>query len=386
MMKNKKDKVDYENLNEVLGLSKKILKTTFILMILGAVLLGLYLLRETKIFGFILTIIKVISPLFIGLLIAWLLDPLVKWFEKKGVKRVIASVFAFFVFLLVLYLLIILIFPALATQVNDFVGIIPSLVTEISDFLNNLFAKLGSSGVNFSAVKEQVFAGIQQMAAGITTGLPNFVVNFATSFVSGLGVFLLGIIVGFYLLVDLKRLGNFLEFVPKKYHKYVVEIGGRLNNTCRNFIQGTLLISGCVFLISLIGFSVIGLKAPMLFALICAITNVIPYLGPWIGGAIAAIVGFTISPITGILTIVVAFVVQQLDSIILQPVIMGKTMKLHPVTIMVGLLVFGEFFGILGMILATPIIAAFKTILNYFDEKYDLMSKLKSSPKEEEEV
>ena len=111
----------------------------------------------------------------------------------------------------------------------------------------------------------------------------------------------------------------------------------------------------------------------MLFGLICGLTNIIPYVGPWIGGGIAAIVGFTVSPLTGILTIAVAFAAQQIDGIVLQPLIMGKTMKLHPVTIMIGLLIFGYFFGIWGMILATPVIACCKVIILYLNDiLYDM--------------
>ena len=149
-----------------------------------------------------------------------------------------------------------------------------------------------------------------------------------------------------------------------------------LDDTCKDFVQGTLLISFIVFVITSIFFAIIGLPSPMLFGLICGITNIIPYIGPWVGGAIAAIVGFTVSPLVGILTIVIAFVSQQIDGIILQPLIMGKTMKLHPVTIMIGLLVFGYFFGMLGMIIATPTIACMKIIIMYINDKYKLKDKI----------
>ena len=130
-------------------------------------------------------------------------------------------------------------------------------------------------------------------------------------------------------------------------------------------------------LLSTLGYSVIGLSTPLLFGLICGITNIIPYIGPWIGGAICVIVGFTISPMVGIFAALVAFAIQQIDSIILQPLVMGKTMKLHPVTIMIGLLVFGYFFGMIGMIFATPIMAGVKIIINHFDEKFEIMDRLK---------
>jgi predicted PurR-regulated permease PerM len=74
-----------------------------------------------------------------------------------------------------------------------------------------------------------------------------------------------------------------------------------------------------------------------------------------------------------------AIVVQQLDSILLQPLIMGKTMKLHPVTIMIGILIFGYFFGVLGMILATPIIGSLKVLLNSLDERYEIRERINSA-------
>lgn len=386
MIGKKNPKIDTENLNEVISLSKRILRIFYLLSIFSIIGLGIYLLRETKVFVIIGNILRVISPLFIGLIVAWLLDPIVNWFVKKGVKRVIASIFAFFILILILYLLIILIFPALVNQINDFIGVLPTIVNEVIEFIGNFFDKLGGSGVDLSSVSQKMLESIQSMGTDIATSLPTSVVNIATSFVSGLGMFLLGLVVGFYLLVDFDGIKNVLDFIPKRFHKNIKDLASRLNTACRNFLQGTLLVALAVFILSLIGFSVIGLKAPMLFALICAITNIIPYIGPWIGGGIAAIVGFTISPLVGILTIVMAFVIQQVDAIILQPLIMGKTMKLHPVTIMIGLLLFGYFFGVLGMIFATPIIAGIKIVINFFDEKYDFMSKIKNINQEEKVV
>ena len=110
----------------------------------------------------------------------------------------------------------------------------------------------------------------------------------------------------------------------------------------------------------------------MLFALFCAVTDVIPYFGPYIGAIPAIIVGFTISPITGICVIISIVVVQLLENNFYQPLIMGHTMQLHPVTIMLGLLIFQHFFGILGMVIATPVIACIKVLLLFINEKLGL--------------
>ena len=119
-----------------------------------------------------------------------------------------------------------------------------------------------------------------------------------------------------------------------------------------------------------------GLNAPVLFGLFAGFTNIIPYIGPYIGAIPAVIVGFSISPLAGIITLIVAVLVQMLDSIMLQPIIMGKTMKLHPVTIMIGLLIFGSFFGIIGMIVATPIISILKIVWNFINEKYSIIENI----------
>ena len=152
----------------------------------------------------------------------------------------------------------------------------------------------------------------------------------------------------------------------------------KLNTTFRDFVQGTLFIAFVVALISTLGYTLVGLPSPLLFGVLCGITNMIPYVGPWIGGALCIIVGFSVSPLVGILALVVAVLVQQIDNMFLQPLIMGKTMKLHPVTIMVGLLLFGYLFGVIGTIFATPIMAALKIIILHFNEKYGFLSRLKN--------
>ena len=112
----------------------------------------------------------------------------------------------------------------------------------------------------------------------------------------------------------------------------------------------------------------------MLFGLFCGLTNVIPYAGPYIGGAPAVIVGFSQSPTTGLLVLAVIVVIQFIEGNFFQPIIMSKSTKLHPVTIISGLLLFGHFWGIIGMFVSTPIIGVIKSVFMYFDEKYEFFN------------
>ena len=136
-----------------------------------------------------------------------------------------------------------------------------------------------------------------------------------------------------------------------------------------------------VFICDSIGFAIIGLQAPILFGLFCGLTDLIPYIGPYIGGICAVIIGFSQSTFIGVMTLIICVIVQIMENFVLQPIIMSKTMKLHPVTIIIGLLIFEHFFGIVGMILATPIIALIKVIYYFVAEKLELYNNKKRNKK-----
>ena len=181
-------------------------------------------------------------------------------------------------------------------------------------------------------------------------------------------------IIGFYLLIGFDNVNDtIITIFPNRHQKNARELITEINTSLRKFVEGTLLDSTLVFIITSIGLWLVGLRAPLLFGLFCGLTNVIPYAGPYIGGAPAAIVGFSQSPTIGILVLVVVAVIQFLEGNFIQPLIMSKTTKLHPVTIMLGLLIFGHFWGILGMLISTPIISVLKSVILYFDEKYDIL-------------
>ena len=376
MKKGKETKIDIENLNRVIVLSKKILKVLFVVVILACVLLAVVLFDKFNLGSIILNVLSVAAPLFIGFVVAWLLNPAVTYLNKKGVKRGLGSVFVFVMFLIIEFLVIKFMLPMLYEQINEFIEIIPSLFLQVTNFIHENFLKLNATGFDFTGVESKIYDTLENFGSDLTTKLPSIIIGGVSSVISSIWSLLLGFIVGFYLLIDFDGMKKIFNIVPKKHKNTVRKLMHELDDTCKDFVQGTLLISFIIFVVTSIFFAIIGLPSPMLFGLICGITNIIPYIGPWVGGAIAAIVGFTVSPFIGILTIVIAFASQQIDGIILQPLIMGRTMKLHPVTIMIGLLVFGYFFGMLGMIIATPSIACIKVIFIYFNDKYKLKDKI----------
>jgi len=376
----KREKLDIDNLNEVISLSKKLLRIGLIIAIIVLIALGTYLLKTWKILEFIKTILVIISPVFIGLLIAWLFDPLVTVMQKK-MPRLLSCIIIFTLFFGGIILLFSLLLPTFTEQVREFVTGIPGILKDLKIMVNQLFASVGGdSGIDLTSVKMQVFDSIENVGLSLTTKLPDMVIAVFKTIVSGGMLFILGIMIGFYMLYDFQKVKvGLLDFIPRKYHQDAKELMKRLNHSLRGYIQGLFAVMFLVFITQSIGLTLAGLKAPMIFALFCALTDIIPYLGPYIGGAPAVLVGFTISPVVGIFTLISIVVVQLLENNFYQPLIMGKAMQLHPVTIIVGLLLFQHFFGIIGMIVATPVIACGKVIFNYIDEKMNVMEMIREN-------
>lgn len=382
----KKDKeIDYQSLNEILSIGSKLAEIVYIISIIAIVLLGIHLIKEVGILGFIGEFVSVISPIFIGFLIAWLFDPLVRWLQKKKVPRILGCIISYLILIGALFLLLYLLIPTLADQIKDFAATIPDLIKNAKEILDKFFTNFSKmTGIKVAGIKKEVYTVIENLGLTLTTAVPSTLVSVGSS-VLNFGIkFVLGLMIGFYMLFDFNKLGIGLEkILPTKWRSTYKELCNRLNETLRNYLQGLLLVITLVFITQGIGLTLVGLQAPLIFALFCGLMDVIPYFGPYIGAVPAVIVGFTISPLTGILVIVSILVVQAIENNFYQPLIMGHTMKLHPVTIMLGLLVFEHFFGIIGMVIATPVIASVKIIFEFVDEKLEIRKKIIGTDDEE---
>ena len=374
----KDQEVDITSLNHILKTGKNIMSIGYFMAIVCVILLGTYLLKEWNIFHYIGEFIVVISPIFIGFLIAWLFEPFVSWLQKKKVPRIGGCILVYFLIFSVLFLIAYFFIPAIASQVKDFVAAAPSIFEEITNTVMNFLYTLDTNNVfHLETVKEQVMNTISEFGFGIGQDMPKYLFTIGKSLISGGLNFVLGLMIGFYLLYDFDKVSHTIySMLPESWKEGYQILTNRINTSLRGYVQGVLFVMLLVFITQSIGLTIAGLEAPILFAMFCAVTDIIPYFGPYIGGIPAVIVGFTISPITGICVIISILVVQLLENNFYQPLIMGHTMKLHPVTIMIGLLVFQHFFGILGMIVATPAIACIKVILTFIDEKYNISDKV----------
>ena len=383
MFNKKEEKVSSKKINDVLTLTKKILKIVYVFMILAGIYAIIMICEKLHVMGFIISLIKLLSPLFIGIVLAWLLEPSVHFLQKKGINRVLGSIIVYAILIAIIYVILWTLVPIIIEQINDLVASMPKLITSIQKWLNHLLDNDIFKFIN----KQELFASISEIGTSLSTDLPTNAVDMVKTVFSSLGTFAFGLIIGFYLLFNFNNVSTALgSFVPRKFKNDVKGITSSMNSSVRSYVIGVFILASLIFIVCSIGFSIVGIKAPVLFGFICGITDLIPYIGPWIGGSIAVVVGFSSGVDTGLFTLLVVFVAQMLESYVLQPLIMSKVTKLHPVTIIVGLLVFEHFFGIVGMIFATPVIACLKIIYTYFDNKFHFFAFLGNSDEEIEEV
>jgi len=367
--------VNKKDLNEVIGTSKKILKLLYVLIIVVGTYLLLKVVQELKIFEIILSILKILAPLFIGIIVAWLLNPFVKWLETKNIKRFLGTVISYILLVGFIFLIVKAILPLLYNQTVDLVSNFPNIFSSLKDWVNNFFSNFDSSVVNAESISTGIFSRLDEFSKSLSTALPSLIMSILTVLVSSVGTFIIGLVIGFYLLLSCTNLtNNVMDFIPRKFRKGVRKLSKNINTSLRNYVNGALIDAGVVFIVSSLAFAIIGLKAPLLFGLFCGLMNVIPYAGPYIGGAPAVIVAFSQGFGVGIAVLIAIVIIQMVEGNVLQTLIISKTTKLNPVVIIIGLLVFGHFFGIVGMLLSTPIISVIKVIITYFDDKYDILN------------
>lgn len=310
-----------------------------ILLILLIFLVLLIILKESKLIGFCSTILNLISPLFFGYVIAWLLKPVMLKFNKKF-NTIISSIITYILLMIIIGVIAYFFIPVVIKEIRN---VIPDVI--------NLYHKLPSNftnNVNLNELGKRVLTIINNC----TSNIKNIILNIFYS-----------LFVSYYYLVSHKHVSNFVrKYIPSKL---INEISLNL----KAFVKGTILDTLILFILTLICFCFVKMPYTLLFAIIIALTNVIPFIGPYIGGIPAVIVAFTVNNKIGLIVLGIVLVLQFIESSFIRPIIMSKSMDLSPILIMMGLIIFGYFFGVIGMLISTPLVSIIKSCYEYYIKK-----------------
>jgi predicted PurR-regulated permease PerM len=310
----------------------------------------------------------VFPPLVVALVVIYLLAPLVERLQRRGMKRIWATLLVYLVFLVVVGAALGALVPVVANQVHAFVKGIPDLIDRADRGLADLASRLG---LNLNA--KDLLSTFEQGGSGFSF------FSRVTSFTSGVAqaafVLLLGPLLAFYLLVDLPKIQRGAEgLVPATRRTEVRRLVAQLNSTIGGFFRGQLLVAVVVGAASMLGFWLIGLPFFALMGAVVGLLALVPLIGIVIAAVPTLFVAFTAPADTRMLhvpggwwlalaSVVVLVLAQQLDSRLLGPRVLRPTVRLHPVSVLLSLLVGGALLGLWGMLLAVPTVAAVKVLI-----------------------
>ncbi|MEO1782426.1 MULTISPECIES: AI-2E family transporter [Enterococcus] len=327
------------------------------------------ILVSTKI-GFIFQpVVTFFTTLFAPVLIAgflyYLLNPVVNLLTKlTKMKRILAIAIVLLLLLGIIIWTILAVIPSLVNQLTSLAESMPSFVKAVRNWALDLAKNPIFNDVDIEKQIDKLnisYGGlIQQFINGLSTSLGSIVGGIASTAMLVVTVpFIL-----FYMLKDGHRLvPNVQRFFPENRRTQIVELLAEMNKTLSNYISGQAI--ECIFVATgtFIGYLLIGLDYAFLFGMLAGVTNLIPYLGPYLGLLPAVAVSIFHSPVQALLCCVVVLVVQQIDGNIIYPNVIGKSLQIHPLTIILILLVAGNIAGLLGIFLGVPFYAICRTIV-----------------------
>lgn len=356
------------------------------LMYLGALLIIVLIVKNMNLTDKLFAVVGSLSPFYIAFFISWISQPMIGFFQKKfNMSKGKASTVTLLIALLIVLLITFVFLPLLVYQIvvliSDSTNIASALNVNINKLIstfdiqslrnNSIIAPyyqdivdVVNQNINnpLEAIKSLNFDYITNLANGVLMAIVNTFKNVILVVIQ----IVMAFIMSAYLIKDFesfvqKTLGLFFSKSKSKHRDLFIDV----TNALFGYFRGLFLDCSFVAIIVAIGTMLIGVQSPLFFGLIAGIFNIIPYLGPILGGVPLFFIALSHGYTTALLALLVIFGTQFVESNFLQPRIMAKSTNLHPVTVMVGLIVFQQLFGFVGMIIATPTLAIISVILGY---------------------
>jgi len=330
---------------------------------------------------------KVFLPLLLGLLVAYLLDPAVTWFERHRRSRLFGVVVITAALALTLVLIGVFLIPALGHQLERLADRLPDYQKQMRSQLEPLFARVEARYPaeieNFQAravegIRENFFklaGSIGRAAKGVFTNLFGFVLALLN--------FVFVPVFAFYLLVDLPKLKQaLLALVPIAYQEVVVARVSEVDRAISSFVRGQLVIALILAAINAIGLMILDVPFGLGIGLIAGLANMIPYMALVVGLAPAlALAWAEHQEVIRLLGVVAVFGgAQALEGMFLSPRILGRSVNLHPVWVLLSIIAGGSFFGFVGMLAAVPVAASIQVFARHWLEIYRNSAVYKGAP------
>ncbi len=332
-------------------------------MYISAFILVCFALKSFGLLDKIVELLVALTPFYIGVVICWVSKPLANKLRKMGISKGIAATISLVIIFSIIFLALAYIIPVMVTEITQFVKDLPSLYTNVINKINLFISEKFTLDYKLSS-------NIGDL--GFLSNIMDNILNYSIDTAQKAGSFLISavtaIIISFFMVKDMDRTKNSLIVMASKNgknanrYKMLVEMDEILNS----YIRGLLIDSIIVGIMTTILCLVLKLKYAVIFGIIITFLNLIPYIGAIVSYCITSLYALTVGgPLLAIITFIASFIIQLIDANILQPNIIAKSVKLHPVVVICGMLVFERLFGIVGMIIAMPVLALAKIYIKY---------------------
>lgn len=310
-------------------------------------------------------------PLAFAAGLVFLLEPVVKVFERARIPRIVGSILALLVLLAVVVAVGALVWPTVQAQGAELIQQLPDLYVSIVEWLRGAALTLGFN-IDELLSQEAIETWLRDPTNQET------IQELLFGFGAGAGVFLRGVaetiavvglapILAIYLLIDLERFKQrTLELTPPAHRNEVAYVSGEVGTALGSFVRGQLLVAFLVGVASSVGMWAIDLPFWLIIGIVAGFLNLIPFLGPVVGGALAALVALLNGEVwQAVWAVVIMVVIQQIDNHVITPMVQRARVNLSPLVIVLALIVGGALAGLLGVLVAIPATAAVRIVIGH---------------------
>ena len=317
---------------------------------------------------FIIVFNTIAAPIIVSLILFYLFNPLVNLMERYRIPRLLGITIIYVAIVGIITLIVNLLIPIIGSQIEGFIKNSPHYLNKITQSVEKITTNsfLSSYMSQVNDWLESAQKKIPSMLSEYFDGFGPKLASFAEA-VSNVGVVIVTTpFILFFMLKDGHRFKDYsTKIMPPKFRKDFHDLLEKMSVQVGSYIQGQIIVSFCIGVLLLIGYSVIGLKYPLVLASIAAVTSVVPYLGPTIAISPAIVIAIITSPWMLLKLVIVWTLVQFFEGHFISPNVMGKTLKIHPLTIIFILLCAGNLMNVVGVIIGIPLYAVLKVLVSH---------------------
>lgn len=343
--------------------------------------------------------------LIIGIIFAYVIDPIVNFLERKGIKRPFGVIIVYITTLIVFAILLVTVIPKTITEITNLLASLPPMIDSMSRGLTKFFYKLAedyninlppsflnmlsgtTDGVSksaklvtnsqdpltnmFNSFSKAITNILDNVQKSALDSLRSVVVKLYGLVTSTLKIVLVLIFSFYFSIGKEKYLKSFKKSIPNKYREDVNYLAVRINTSLQQFIRGRLLLALFVGFLTMIYLLILRVDFAIVIGMITCIADIIPYIGPFLGFVPAVLFAFMDAPLKALWVSILFIIIQWAENNILAPKLIGDSTGLNPLAVLISIIIGGGIFGIWGMVVSVPLVSIILILLDFFKLKYN---------------